>query len=1318
MDTNYKNIRLLLMGIILFLGISSNAQTLNFSIENLSIEERDTFVVAIRADSDLTGEDVFAYRFHITYHTSYFEFLEVESVGSMLPGWGLPEVNLTSAGNLRLAGAGADAMVGTGDMIYLKFRSLRYGGAYIGFNASQSYLNEGSPTAAYTSGLINASQRSFPNITPDSGQLFVGDEIGISASGGLAPYVFDTENSAVVQIIDNNTLRGVGPGVTRTFVTDANAEINYSTGVFDVRAIRMSFQSGISVFPTQTVLLPILIEVAPGTQVYSGTVEISYSGGLVPSEAALQQGDYSLSFEKRMTDRLAISFASGTPVTGSGVLVYVPMLGITPGNKSITYTSTVFNENLLSFNTNNNLLVNTLPNIAIAPNSGSLMWGGTINLSVSNGTPPYNFTVSDNNVASVDASGVFTGLSGGQVAVSVTDNIGASTTSGVFTVNDHTLTINNTDGDLDSDTRVAVSSSQLPAGRNIFSFEGTITYQSAYLDFVGVEGADPGMLIETTMAANAVNLAGASTSPISSGNLFYLLFRIKNDLNILSNTPVSFNGFSFNEGNINSVLANGVVTRVAQATYRPVADAGANFSVNENSTVQLDGSGSYDNDGDPFTYEWGAPQGITLDDPNIVNPSFLAPEVNQNTNYQFSLVTNDGTSNSDTSWVTVTILQVNKAPVANAGPDMSYPEGTNVVLDGTGSTDADGQTLIYSWQSLDGTVLFNPSSSNPSFIAPEVQSNTTYQFELTVNDGIVDSEADTVHILVQHVNKIPIAHAGVNQSVNEGDPVQLDGSLSADPDNEDITYLWTAPAQVTLSSNTVAQPTFTAPSVRLDSALAFSLVVNDGQSNSIPDEVIISVLNTDVLSDEADILDVTLTDMLSADIDAVAATVSLNMPYGYDIRSLSPGFELSTWATVNPPNGSNRDFSVPQIYVVTAENGTTSKTWTVGVTVPETTLSRSIAAGWNMLSLSLTPNNVAINDVMSSLTFENLDYLKSPVASTTYYAGFGWFGDLNEFPAYLTVRLKKATAGTWQVAGSEINPTLESIPVVSGWNSLPYLLNADAAINDAILSSSIPSGDILIKGEAGAAIYFPGTGWVGDLNTMEVLHGYKINMQYPGVLRYDASAVGGAVPPSAQMKKAVASNDFGNDFRYSANLVGEFVDMDKKPITNVNDQLRAYNNGVLCGVATATYVSDLGRHIFVLTYYANNNGETIEFKSVREGHEADMFISRDFVKDDIIGSASNPEQLVLPITTGTKGHGQGGSIRISPNPASGYLNINSEEEILLVSVYNSIGNKVMNQEGLGRDILLNIELLPTGIYYIEITVTNGVYLHKFIKNSK
>jgi hypothetical protein len=56
----------------------------------------------------------------------------------------------------------------------------------------------------------------------------------------------------------------------------------------------------------------------------------------------------------------------------------------------------------------------------------------------------------------------------------------------------------------------------------------------------------------------------------------------------------------------------------------------------------------------------------------------------------------------------------------------------------------------------------------------------------------------------------------------------LDGSASSDPDGNTLTYLWTAPAGITLSSATAQKPGFTAPEVKKDSVITFTLVVNDG----------------------------------------------------------------------------------------------------------------------------------------------------------------------------------------------------------------------------------------------------------------------------------------------------------------------------------------------------------------------------------------------------------------------------------------------------------------------------------------------------------
>ena len=287
--------------------------------------------------------------------------------------------------------------------------------------------------------------------------------------------------------------------------------------------------------------------------------------------------------------------------------------------------------------------------------------------------------------------------------------------------------------------------------------------------------------------------------------------------------------------------ADEVVITVKQVNKLPVANAGDNQTVNKGVLVTLDGTGSSDPDGNPLTYLWTAPAGIILSSTTAEKPTFTAPDVATDTDYTFSLVVNDGTISSVSDEVVITVKKINQAPVANAGANQSVNEGALVTLDGTGSSDPDGNPLTYKWTAPAGITLSSTTDAKPTFTAPEVTINTSYTLSLIVNDGVADSPADEVVITVKQVNKLPVANAGDNQTVNKGVLVTLDGTGSSDPDGNPLTYLWTAPAGITLSSTTADKPTFTAPEVAADTDFTFSLVVNDGTANSAPDEVKITI---------------------------------------------------------------------------------------------------------------------------------------------------------------------------------------------------------------------------------------------------------------------------------------------------------------------------------------------------------------------------------------------------------------------------------------------------------------------------------------------
>jgi hypothetical protein len=91
--------------------------------------------------------------------------------------------------------------------------------------------------------------------------------------------------------------------------------------------------------------------------------------------------------------------------------------------------------------------------------------------------------------------------------------------------------------------------------------------------------------------------------------------------------------------------------------------------------------------------------------------------------------------------------------VADAGPDQTVSESQVVTLDGSGSHDPDQDTLTYLWHQEESdplqVTLSDPAAVKPSFTAPEgLLQNTALTFNLVVNDGQIDSAADSVVITV------------------------------------------------------------------------------------------------------------------------------------------------------------------------------------------------------------------------------------------------------------------------------------------------------------------------------------------------------------------------------------------------------------------------------------------------------------------------------------------------------------------------------------------------------------------------------------------
>jgi hypothetical protein len=279
-----------------------------------------------------------------------------------------------------------------------------------------------------------------------------------------------------------------------------------------------------------------------------------------------------------------------------------------------------------------------------------------------------------------------------------------------------------------------------------------------------------------------------------------------------------------------------VIVNVSNVNQPPTADAGPDQTVGEGTSVTLDGSNSSDPDGAIVAYDWTQISGVTvvLFNSSSDQPYFTAPDVGPSgESLTFQLTVTDDGGLQATSTCIVNVSWVNLPPEADAGVDLTVSEDTQVTLDGSGSSDPDDGIDTYLWTQTAGpsVTLSDPAAEAPWFTAPTVgASGAALTFRLTVTDMGGLSDTDTVIVNVSNVNQAPVADAGPDQAVQEGDTVTLDGSGSSDPDGTIDTYSWSqvGGSTVTLTNPSSAQTSFTAPDVGpAGDTLTFQLTVTD-----------------------------------------------------------------------------------------------------------------------------------------------------------------------------------------------------------------------------------------------------------------------------------------------------------------------------------------------------------------------------------------------------------------------------------------------------------------------------------------------------------
>ncbi len=187
-------------------------------------------------------------------------------------------------------------------------------------------------------------------------------------------------------------------------------------------------------------------------------------------------------------------------------------------------------------------------------------------------------------------------------------------------------------------------------------------------------------------------------------------------------------------------------------------------------------------------------------------------------------------------------------PTGCPHPDMKVvDEGSSITIRALWH-DPDGDPVSVKWEILEGGgTISDPTAAETTYCAPMISECDGRMVKLlvTVTDACGASAQDILCLWVRNVNHPPVADAGPDITVNEGQTVQLTCSVS-DPDGDELTYWWEIECdRGRLSDKYALHPYFTAPyTSRCEGEdIVLTLVVRDACGAEARDSLVVHVQN-------------------------------------------------------------------------------------------------------------------------------------------------------------------------------------------------------------------------------------------------------------------------------------------------------------------------------------------------------------------------------------------------------------------------------------------------------------------------------------------
>ena len=430
------------------------------------------------------------------------------------------------------------------------------------------------------------------------------------------------------------------------------------------------------------------------------------------------------------------------------------------------------------------------------------------------------------------------------------------------------------------------------------------------------------------------------------------------------------------------------------------------------------------------------------------------------------------------------ILQIfNSMPNLTDIADQSIDEDTVIEIE-LFATDDEDDSLSFGSNVLSGDISVGVSG-NILTVSPAADWNGNGQIEVIAYDTY-GSDTTEFALNVAPIDDQPVAVLVNDFTSMRGQEIVVDGLGSYDVDGDSLSFSWTVPQDLNITSVTSQEVRFTVPESGAASAYMFILEVDDGYTVSAPDTLVISVEEFSV----NDILP-SLSDLVLNIGENVVITVSI--PEYFDVDSISLNYAtafsgfISSEMIDDGQRSSSYSFNIPfymaglegLVYFVYVEDllGNTIVTDTIDISLSfdqgsvTTSMLYSahpgglILGSWRMISIP----SIVDNNLVEYIFNDQLNGGPSETGWMLYeWSSSEWVVPSEARPGqgYWIKQLEYDNHHLSLGSGSTVNLSGFDILVDPGWNQIssPYLFPVHAEIDAEIFSELFTYGNHSTEG--------------------------------------------------------------------------------------------------------------------------------------------------------------------------------------------------------------------------------------------------------------